>query len=370
MDSNKRRIVAIALVAVLVVAATAVVVVSGMLKQEQFSSSVTDAAGKYVALDKRPERIVSCSPAISEIVCALGLGDKLVAVTDYDDYPAEAAKLVEDKHTIGGYYTPSFEKILEYEPDLVLVNSRTGPHQELAERLYDAKYTVVQLYPQENLEEVYKSIELVGKIAGKTDKADELISSMKASISDVGSKVKDLEKPNVMYVTYAEAGFTSVYLTGSGTAVDEIIALSGGKNAFVDLEGWVAPSDEEFKIRAKSIDCMVITSMYSGSDVDDMNAYFQDDDLWKESPAVKNNTIFYLQGQGENIFNRQSVRMVDAVQMMAQMLHPDAFETKVPYDETGATPNVIGDNYLDYLTLEASPRSSSGTVMVAACLRG
>ena len=111
--------------------------------------------------------------------------------------------------------------------DLVLVNSRTGPHQELAERLYDAKYTVVQLYPQENLEEVYKSIELVGKIAGKTDKADELISSMKASISDVGSKVKDLEKPNVMYVTYAEAGFTSVYLTGSGTAVDEIIALSG-----------------------------------------------------------------------------------------------------------------------------------------------
>ncbi len=287
-------------------------------------------------MSKMPERIVSCSPAISEIVCSLGLGDKLVAVTSYDDYPAEASALVAENHTIGGFYTPNFESIISYAPDLVLVNSGVPSHQSLAQQLKDAGYTVMQLYAQANLEEVYKSIELVGEISGKKAKATEVITDMENRISDIGDKVaSDAYKPSVMYVSYAESGFTNVWPSGAGTAVDQIISLAGGTNVFADQNGWINPSNEVFIDRAASVDCLIITSMYSGSDAENMTAFFKADPIWKNSPAVINNTIYYLQGQGESIFNRQTVRMVDAVQLMAEILHPTIFNSTIPHDPSG-----------------------------------
>jgi iron complex transport system substrate-binding protein len=366
MDSGKRKMVAIALVAVLVVAAVAVVLVSGAMRTA-YSASVTDAAGQQVSMNNTPERIVSCSPAISEIVCSLGLGDKLVAVTAYDDYPAQVKALVAENHTIGGFYTPSFESIISYNPDLVLVNSGVPSHQAAAQQLKDAGYTVVQLYAQDNLDEVYKSIELVGNISGKQAKATEVITAMKEKIADIGDKVgSEATQPSVMYVSYAEAGFTNVWPSGAGTAIDEIITLAGGKNVFADQSGWLNPSKEVLIARAASVDCLVITSMYSGSDAQHMTAFFKADPIWQNSPAVINNKIYYLQGQGESIFNRQTVRMVDAVQLMAEMLHPDAFSAKIPIDPNGV--NLIGDEYANYITPGTSSQTSSLS-MVATCSR-
>jgi iron complex transport system substrate-binding protein len=367
MDSGKRKMVSIALVAVMVVAAAAVVLMSGAIKPTQYSASVTDASGQNVTMSKMPERIVSCSPAISEIVCSLGLGDQLVAVTSYDDYPAQVKALVAENHTIGGFYTPSFESVVSYNPDLVLVNSGVPSHQSLAQQLKEAGYTVMQLYPQENLDEVYKSINLVGEISGKKDKATEVISSMESRISDIGAKIGSAaSQPTVMYVSYAEAGFTNVWPSGTDTAVDEIINLAGGKNVFADQSGWINPSQEELWNRAASVDCLVITSMYSGSDAENLTAFFKADSIWKNSPAVVNNKIFYLQGQGESVFNRQTVRMVDAVQLMAEMIHPDAFSSKVPNNADGV--NLIGDEYANYLTQGTSSQSSS-IAFEATCSR-
>ncbi len=70
---------------------------------------------------------------------------------------------------------------------------------------------------------------------------------------------------------------------------------------------------------------------------------------WSSTPAVKDNKVFFLNGQGEDIFNEQTVRMDDAVQITAEMLYPDLFTAKVLYDPTGQTPNVISDNYTNYL---------------------
>jgi iron complex transport system substrate-binding protein len=310
---------------------------------------------------------VSCSPAITEIVCSLGLGNKLVAVTSYDDYPAEAQALAAN-HTVGGFYTPNFESIVSYSPDLVLVNSGVPAHQSVAKQLKDAGYTVAQLYPQENLDEVYKSIALVGDLAGKKDKAAEVVATMESRISDIGTKVGSSDsKPSVMYVSYAETGFTGVWPSGADTAIDEIITLAGGKNVFADQSGWINPSQEELWDRASSVDCLVITSMYSGSDAENLTAFFKADSIWKNSPAVVNNKIYYLQGQGESVFNRQTVRMVDAVQLMAEMLHPDAFSSQVPNNTNGV--NIIGDEYANYLTQGTSSQTSS-IVIAATCSRG
>lgn len=350
MDNSKRRVIAIALVAILVVAVVAVVFTSGLL-QTGTAGDVTDAAGREVVLGETPERIVSCSPGITEMVFALGLGDKVVAVTDYCDHPAGAAALRDANETVGGYWEPNYEKVISYDPDLVLVDYGTEAHRKLATKLIDAKVKVLQMFEQEDLVSVYKNLGLLGNVTKTSDKAAGLTDGIKASIDNTRKSVDELEASNVLYVTYADSGFTNVYVSGSGTAVDELIGLAGGKNVFDDAEGWIAPAGEELISRAGSIDCMVITSMFSSSAAEELNKFFRNDPTWKESPAVKDNKVFYLQGQGENIFNRQSVRTADAAQLMAQMLHPEAFDTEVPlYDPTGNTVNIIGNDYAKHLT--------------------
>ncbi len=349
MDSGKRRLVAISLVAILVVALVAVVFTSGLL-QTGTAADVTDAAGREVVLEGTPERIVSCSPGITEMVYALGLGDNVVAVTDYCDHPAEAAALRDAKKTVGGFWQPNFEVILSHDPDLVLVDHGTEAHQQLANKLIDANVTVLQMFDQVDIASVYANLGLLGNVTGTSENATVLMDDIKASVERVQAAVEGLDRPDVMYVSYVESGFTSAYVSGSGTAVDELISLAGGNNIFADVQsGWFTPSNELMEINVKNIDCMVITSMFSDTAAEELNTFFANDPLWNQSPAVKNNKIFYLQGQGENIFNRQSVRTGSAVQLMAEMFHPDAFDTKLPYDPTGETINVIGNDYADYL---------------------
>lgn len=347
MEENKRRVMAIALVAVLVVAAVAVVLASGLTAQVGDGVSVTDASGQNIILDKEPQRIVSCAPAITEIVCGLGLSDKLVAVTDYDDYPAEAVALRDNGSTVGGFSTPNFEKVLSFDPDIVLLVDGAPSHAELATQLKEAGVQAVMMYAQEDLEEIYKSIELLGKVTNTEAKAEEIVSGMKAQISEVGSEVASEQDKRVMFVTYADAGFTNVWPAGKDTAIDEIVTLGGGENVFTTPDFFVASNEVLMEV-SPSVEYIVMTIMFSAETPENISAWFHDDPVWKNSPAVENNNIYFLTGQAESIFNRQSLRTVEAVQLMAEILHPDSFAVKVPHNDTGV--NVIGDEYQDYLS--------------------
>lgn len=362
MDSGKRKWIAIALVVVLVVAAlAAIIALSG--NNAPKTSSVTDASGTTVSLDKVPNRIVSGAPEISEIVAALNLTDKLVAVTDYDDYPAGVATLASNGSTIGGFYTPSYEKTIAYNPDLVILSQGVSAHQQLATQLRAAGYNVLMVYAASDLGTVYKNIDMIGNVTATQAKASSLVSAIKAQVSGISDAVAGKSKPNVMFITYAEEGFTNVWPAGGATAIDEIINLSGGSNVFADMNGFQMASDEVLKAKASSVDCIVMTIMYSTESPENKSNWFNTDPIWKESPAVKNNKVYYLTGQAENIFNRESVRTVDAVQLLAEMLHPDAFTSKVPYNTTGV--NIIGNEYVSYLHSGTASQAPAATMMAA-----
>jgi len=297
MDSGKRKIIAISLVAILVMAVAAVVLASGALGPKNIGSG-TDAAGNMIVLDNPPQRIVSCSPSLSEMAYALGLGDQMVAVTKYCDYPEGIRDLRDSGGNIGGYYDPSFEKVLEFQPDLVLVDHGTETHQRLAEKLMSANVTVLQMFPQDDLASVYKSIGLLGNVTGRTDAAAETISSMRSQVQDIADRVEGRDAPDVLYVAYTQEDFTGLYVTGSGTAVDEIIGLAGGQNIFPEQDDWFSPSSELLKQKAAEIDVMIITSMFSSTAAQELNDYFNRTALWQTCPAVQDNRIFYLSGQG------------------------------------------------------------------------
>jgi iron complex transport system substrate-binding protein len=361
MASGNKRLIAIALVAVLAIAGVgAVVLLSNPGDTDSNSMTVTDASGTNVTMSKVPERIASGAPDISEIVAALGLDSQLVAVTDYCDYPASVAALRDNGSTIGGFYTPSFEKVVSFTPDLVILNDGVQTQIDLAKQLRDAGYTVLIVYAATDLETVYKNIEMVGQLTDKKAVADGIVTDMKAQIASIDAAVSaDSGSPNILFVTYAEAGFTNVWPAGGTTAIGEMIDLAGGTNAFQEMDGFEMASNEVLMSKAASVEVIVMTIMYSTETPENKSAWFKSDPIWKESPAVKNNKVYFLTGQAENIFNRESVRTVDAVQLLAQILHPDAFEAKVPYDAEGI--NILGDEYVDYLPSGTAAR----TLMVA-----
>jgi iron complex transport system substrate-binding protein len=365
LDSGKRKLIAIALVAVLAVAAVAaVLMLGGNNDTAPKTSTVTDASGTTVTMEKVPERIVSGSPDISEIVAELDMAGSLVAVTDYCDYPAEVAALRDNGSTIGGFYTPNFEKIVSYDPDLIILSYGVQAQIDLASQLRSSGYTVMLIHESSDLATVYENIEMIGNVTGTQSMATTLVNGMKAQVANIAQAVSGDSKPNVLFVTYADEGFTNVWPAGGSTAIGEIINLAGGNNAFAEMDGYKMASEEVLKQKASTVDVIVMTIMFSLETPENKSAWFNSDPIWKESPAVKNNKVYYLTGQAESIFNRQSVRTVDAVQLLAEILHPDAFVSKVPYTADGI--NIIGDDYTNYLP--AGTASQSATVEMTAAV--
>ena len=142
-----------------------------------FSTEVTDQMGRIVKLGKDPERIISLAPSNTEILYALGLADRVVAVTDYCNYPPEA----EVKPTIGGFSTPNMEEIVALSPDLLLA---TSIHEnKIIPQLENRGLKVLALNPK-TIDGVLEAILLTGKVAGVEEYASELAVEMRQRIEE------------------------------------------------------------------------------------------------------------------------------------------------------------------------------------------
>ncbi len=199
---------------------------------------VKDDFGRTVTFDRSrpPQRIISLAPSNTEILFALGLGDRIVGVTDYCDYPPEAKKMV----SIGGYSTPDVERIVSQNPDLIL--AALGSGQENISLLKNLGFPVVALNPR-SLESVLKNIELIGEITNSQKQAEEVVSSMRERMEVIGEKVRQRakkEKPRVLYVVW----YPELWVAGSNTFPDELIRIAGGRNIAAEIEEWKIMSME------------------------------------------------------------------------------------------------------------------------------
>jgi iron complex transport system substrate-binding protein len=204
----------------------------GEVKSGEETLVVKDDFGWIVTFDRSrsPQRIISLAPSNTEILFALGLGDKIVGVTDYCDYPPEAKKIV----SIGGYSTPNIERIVSQNPDLILVAIGNG--RENISLLKDLGFSVVALNPQ-SLEGILKNIELIGEITGSQKQAEELIFSMRGRIEVIREKVRqraEKEKPRVLYVVW----YPELWVAGSKTFPNELIEIAGGQNIAAEIKEW------------------------------------------------------------------------------------------------------------------------------------
>ncbi len=161
-----------------------------------FPLTVTDATGAEITIEKEPQRIVSLVPNTTEIVFAIGLGEKVVGRSEWDNYPEEVLEI----ESIGDMNF-NVEKVISLNPDLVLgIASQAASTPEGLQQLKDAGLTVVLVEEAASLEQVYDNIALLGKITGAQDKAEEVIHDMKSRIAKVKEKTAQIEEKNLSFL--------------------------------------------------------------------------------------------------------------------------------------------------------------------------
>ena len=273
--------------------------------------TITDDLGVTVTIDKYPERIVSLSPANTEILFALGLGDRIVGVTEYCTYP-EAA-LSKDK--IGGFSTINTEKIAVLNPDLLV--AADGNSEETIAHLRELGYTIITVNA-DTIDTTLADIRLIGKAAGVESAAEELVSSMKADLAEIAEKTKGAEKPTILHCMWTDP----LWVSGSGTFQDEMISAAGGVNAAAAEGGWVALTMEKFL--TMNPDIIVVDSgdgMGVGTD-DALKNFFLKDSRMQSLSAVQNERVYVVNA---DIIDRGGPRIVEGVEALAEIAHPDIF---------------------------------------------
>lgn len=271
---------------------------------------VTDQMGREVVIEEVPQRIISLSPSNTEIAFALDLEDRIVGVTEYCNYPPEAL----EKEHVGGFATPSIEKIVELEPDLILASTI---HEEEVPRLEELDIPVLVI-ESSNLIELYTSISLVAEITGVPATGEQLIASMQQRIQVVEAAVAEIpeeERVHVFYEVYSDPLMSA----GSGAFINEIITLAGGINLFGDIEENYPQISAEV-VAEKQPDIILFPDYHGTAEtvLDDMAGR----PGWENVPAVEDEKVFAI---SDDTFARPGPRVVEAVEEAAEIFYPDLF---------------------------------------------
>lgn len=275
---------------------------------KSFSLTITDDAGRKLTVGKEPSRIVSLAPSNTEILFALGLGEKVVGVTTYCDYP-EAAK---SKDKVGDFAKPNVEKILSLKPDLILAAGgiQTGLVEEL-EKLG----AVVFIVDSKGLDGILASIKKIGIATGTKKRAEALSQKMAGEIDEVKKRTAKLssdEKPQVFYELYSDP----LISVGPGTFIDSMIKIAGGTNIASDTkEEYPQFSLETLLQQNPEIYIAVKGPMVDPGDISKRSG-------WQNITAIKLNRIYLVD---DNLVSRPGPRIVQGLKAIAKAIHPELF---------------------------------------------
>jgi iron complex transport system substrate-binding protein len=281
-----------------------------------FPVGLTDDAGRELTLAAEPMRIVSLAPSNTEIVCALGACDRLVGVTDFDDYPAEVA----DVPDVVIAASVDVELVVAAEPDLVLAAGNELTPTAVIEQLGGLGLPVLVLYP-ESLDEVYADIQLIGAALGRRQAAAELVASMEERVADVVAAVEGAERPLTLYEVFHAEGTT--YTAGEGSFLASLLELAGATPLVGDAQGVI---DAEPLVAADPELILLGTASYDPSlaepdaALDTVRARAG----WADLAAVRDGAVIpYLD---DITTTRPGPRIVDGLEALARAIHPDRFE--------------------------------------------
>ncbi len=298
-----KKLVSLFLALVLVLACVPVFAEGGI--------TVTDMTGREITLEGPAARIVALTASDVEIIYALGAGDLLVGRGEYCDYPAE----VLEKPVVKSGTETNLEEIIALQPDVVIMATMAQTEDQV-NALEEAGVKVI-VSDAQNLEGVYTAITLIGQVVGKNDEAAALAKEMQDTFAEIQAKTEDTGKTIYFEVSPLQWG---LWAAGKGTFMDELAGICGLTNAFADMTGWGAVSEEQ--VLEKDPDYIVTTSMYWGEGPTPVEEILGRAG-WDQLKAVRNNQIF---NADSNEITRPGPRLMDAVKALYDFVYGAAEE--------------------------------------------
>jgi iron complex transport system substrate-binding protein len=283
---------------------------SSKTEETAFPVTIKDALDNEITIKQKPEKIVSLIPSNTEIAFALGLGDEIVGVSNFDNYPEE----VSTKEKIGDLNV-NIEKVISLQPNLVLAHASTDLGEGL-QQLRDSGITVLVVNDAQTFDQVYDSIAMIGKATGATKEADDLTKDMQAKlgeIKDKAAKITDKKK-----VLVEVSGAPDIFTTGKNTFMDDMISIINAENIANDQEGWIK-IDEEAMI-TRNPDVIITTyGFYDDKAVEKVLSRVG----WENVNAIKNKQVIDVDSDR---VTRSGPRIVEGVEELAKAVYPEVFK--------------------------------------------
>jgi iron complex transport system substrate-binding protein len=257
-----------------------------------------------------PRRIVSLSPNMTEILYGIGAFDSVAGVSDYCTYPPSVRNLP----SVGGWHTPSLEKLAALRPGLVVLDDAQAPFVE--NNLRDLGLRVMVI-PDHSLDDVYAAIGLLGRATGHEAEAAKLAAQTREGLLRVSRKTASLPKPDVILIVNRTPGtLRDLYTATQGSFLAELIDIAGGRIAAPAMQrGYGKLSKEDLL----AIDPAVILDFIHGS-----HGRLAGDpvEAWREMPELKAVRTKRIYGVGEDFVPHASQRIVQTAELFARLLHP------------------------------------------------
>lgn len=267
-----------------------------------------DMTGREVALTAPPTRIVSLVPSVTELIYALGGEARLVGRTDFCDDPPAARQ----KPSVGGMVAPNLESIVALRADLV-IGTTDGSREETFSQLHRLGVPVY-LVTVNRLAEAMDLVARVGMLTGRAEAVEPLVAHMKGEIARVRALVGPYRPPRVLYVLWPDP----LIVPARGALVSELLALAGGDSVTLDGgEGYPRYSLEAALARNPEV---IFIASHDATRSPLIRSTWE---RFTQVPAVSAGRLHIVDG---NLLHRYGPRMVDGLEALARLTHPEAFE--------------------------------------------
>jgi iron complex transport system substrate-binding protein len=276
------------------------------------TSEFAAEAGQVRRDNAIPQRIISLIPATTEMLFAMGAGNRIAGVSDYDRFPPEVSKLPR----VGGLLDPNVERLISLRPDLVIVyDSQTDLRQQL-----DRAGIPMFRYAHRGLPDITETMRALGERVGSKAAADAAASRIEAQLAAVRARVAGRPRPTTLLVFDRDAGaLRHINASGGYGFLHDVLELAGGTDVLADLKQQSVDMSSEMILRRAP---EVIIELHYGASLKP-ERFDNERKVWNalpSVPAVKNNRVYLL---GGDEFVVPGPRMIVAAERFAKVLHPE-----------------------------------------------
>lgn len=258
-----------------------------------------------------PQRIVSLSPDLTELLYGIGAFNRVVAVSNYDTYPSQVASLPH----LGDLQSPSFEKLAGLRPDLVVINKAQAPFLE--NTLKDLHLRVLTARNQ-TIAQVYETMAAIGRATGNETTANQLIATTRRQLEAIAGKTAKLSKPSVVLIVDRTPGtLRDLYAATDGSYLAELVAIAGGRIAIATTEIGYRKLDKEQLI---AINPDIVLDFNQAPKSRFAGNYM---DAWSEMPELKAVREHRVYDVNEDFVPHASQRMAQTAELFAKRIHPE-----------------------------------------------